>query len=197
MNRRIFGIVALVGMLGAAEGFAQRYGGRASAPEGSELDYGGYRYSKMGSFSLSAEWGANFAINSRNAEGERTTSGSPMYVGGTGSYWITDWALLGMHFNYAFNTKRFMAVVGPTFRTDTWPLSFNMGFKAGLSNDDIDRRTRFAISPSFGIDLLIEEHLMIGFSWAWDLQLDERDRRTPARERASQIRMGLNLGWRF
>jgi hypothetical protein len=177
---KLFNIVALLGMLGAVEGFAQKRGGRTDGPEGSEIGYGGYSRPMVSAFSLALDGGANFATKSG-------TTGTPMYIGGTASYWMTDWSALGVHCNYAFNTERFMALIGPSFRTDTWPLSFNVGLRAGIASDT---KTRFAISPELGMDMLVVDHFIIGLLGAWDLPLGEGA--TP-----SQVRVGLKLGWRF
>ena len=80
-----------------------------------------------------------------------------------------------------------MALIGPVFRTDTWPLSFNLGFRAGVANDD---KTRFAISPELGADMLVADHFLLGFVAAWDVPIGSGA--TP-----SQVRIGLRLGWRF
>jgi hypothetical protein len=126
--------------------------------------------------------GANISVKKLGAKK------APLYLGGTVSYWIKDWATVGVHVNYAFNTERLVALLGPVFRTDTWPLSFTLGFRAGIAND---AKTRFAISPEVGADMLIvNDHLLIGFLAAWDFPIGEGA--TP-----SQIRIGLKLGWRF
>jgi len=168
-------------MLGAAEGFAQRRGGRTDGPEGSEIGYGGYSAPTVSKFSLAVDGGANIALRKSSAEG------APLYLGGTASYWITDWATLGVHVNYAFNTERLVALIGPIFRTDTWPVSFNLGLRAGIANDE---KTRFAISPEIGADMLLVDHFLIGLVVAWDLPIGEG-------ANPSQLRIGLRLGWRF
>ncbi|MCL2625915.1 MAG: hypothetical protein FWD46_03730 [Cystobacterineae bacterium] len=181
---QLYGFVVLLGMLGATEGLAQRQGGRTDGPENSEWGHGGYSRSTVGYFSVAVDWGANFAVK------KSTASGTPLYVGGTGSYWITDWALMGVHLNYAFNTERFMALIGPTFRTDTWIMSFHASCKAGLAHDGRDKNSRFAISPQLGVDMVIIRHLLIGLLGVWDLPIGKG-------KMPSQIRVGLNLGWRF
>jgi len=176
-----FAIVFLLGMLGAAEGFAQRQGGRTDGAEGSEVGFGGYTASTVGRFSLAAEGGANFALKKGVADG------APLYVGGTLSYWMTDWSSIGLQANYAFNTERLMVLMGPSFRTDTWPMSFYIAVRAGFAKDT---KTRFALSPELGADMLLAQRFIMGLLAAWDWPMGEGTM-------PSQLRVGLRLGWRF
>lgn len=182
MNRNLFSTMVLLGALGATEVWAQKQGGRTDGPEGSEVGYGGYTTPTVNRFSLAADMGANIAMKSFGGKG------TPIYLGGTLSYWMTDWASLGLHSNYAFNTERFIALIGPTFRTDSGgPLSFNIGLRAGIASDE---KVRFALSPELGMDMLLAQRLIIGLLGAWDVPLGEG-------ARPSQLRIGLKLGWRF
>jgi len=180
MNRHLFGVVALLGVLGAAESFAQRQGGRTDGPEGSEVGHGSYTAPTVGRFSLAVDGGANFAMSSADKR-------SAPYVGGSLSYWMTDWSSLSLQANYAFNTERVMVLIGPSFRTDTWPVSFTIGLKAGMAHDT---RTQFALSPELGMDMLVAQRFIIGLLGAWDIPVVDG-------LKFSQVRIGLQLGWRF
>jgi len=182
MTKNVFAVAVLLGVLGATEAFAQRQGGRTDGPEGSEVGYGGYAPLEVRRFSLAVDGGASIGLKSMGKG-----NGAPLYVGGTLSYWMTDWSLLSVHANYAFNTERLMALIGPSFRTDTWPVSFTIGLKAGIAHDV---KTRFALSPELGMDMLLAQRFIIGLLGAWDLPIGEGSK-------PSQLRIGLQLGWRF
>ncbi|MCL2177926.1 MAG: hypothetical protein FWB81_00710 [Cystobacterineae bacterium] len=183
-RRKRYGLVFLLCMVGGVEGFAQARASGGGVPEEAERGLGGYSHTVASRFSVAVDGGANFVVKKSPAKG------APFYIGGTGSYWITEWALMGIHLNYAFNTERFMALIGPTFRTDTWPLSFHISCKAGFARDGQEKKSRLAVAPQFGMDILLVEHLIIGLLGAWDLPTGKG--RMP-----SQVRLGLNLGWRF
>jgi hypothetical protein len=165
MIRRSLWVGALaLAVLGLSTPVFAQSRGRTDGPEGSEYGKGGYNR-LGGNFSLAIDWGA--AIESDN-----TYTGSPLFVGLTASYWATDYFLLDASANYLLSSKKFDLLVGPRFRTVTWPVSFSVGFKAGpifLPNNAV----RFGISPQAGFDLLLERHLILGVGYAPDIPLGD------------------------
>ncbi len=172
--------VALIVLGSSATVFAQSRG-RTDGPEGSEYGKGGYRRLGGEEFSLAVEWGA--AI-----ESDSGYSGTPMFVGGTMSYWGTEWFLIDLSGNYLFSSKKVDILLGPRFRTATWPVSFNVGFKAGPIFLP-DNRVRFGIAPQAGFDLLLERHLILGISYAPDIPLGDGG--------GVSHRIFMTIGYRF
>jgi hypothetical protein len=164
MIRLSAGAVALVVLGSSASGFAQSRG-RTDGPEGSEYGKGGYSSLGSGYFSLAVDWGTSI-------ESDSNYSGTRMFVGGTLSYWGTDWFLVDLSGAYLFSSKKYDVLLGPRFRTATWPVSFNVGFKAGAIVLP-DNQVRFGIAPQAGFDLLVERHLILGISYAPDIPLGD------------------------
>ena len=167
MIRRSLWVGALaLAVLGLSTPVFAQSRGRTDGPEGSEYGKGGYnRLGGAQQFSLALDWGA--AIESDN-----TYTGSPLFFGLTGSYWITDYFLLDASANYLLSSKKFDLFVGPRFRTVTYPISFSIGFKAGpifLPNNNV----RFGISPQAGFDFMLERHVILGIGYAPDIPLGD------------------------
>jgi hypothetical protein len=161
--------------------------GRTDSPEGSEYGKGGYRPAGSGTrFSLEANWGA--AIES-NGEGF-PTDGTPLFVGGTASYWNTDWFLIDLSGAYIFTSKKGEILVGPRFRSMGYPISFSFAAKAGpifIPN----LGTRFGVSPQVGADVFMESRLILGLSYAPDIALGS------GASGGVTHRISLNIGYRF
>jgi hypothetical protein len=137
--------------------------GRTDGPEGSEYGKGGYRGLGGEQFSLAFEWGASIEADSKY-------SNAPLFVGITASYWNTDWFLLDVSSEYLISSKKYNILLGPRFRSVTYPVSFSIGLKAGpifIPDDGV----RFGISPQVGADLLLERRIILGLGYAPDIPL--------------------------
>jgi hypothetical protein len=156
-------------------------GGRTDGPEGSEVGKGGFDRPLIGKFSLALDWGASF--NTAPLSG----NAAPLYLGGTVSFWSTDWFLLDAHGSYAFNTGRTAVLVGPRFRTWTWPIAASLGLRAGVINDPYVG-VRFGLSPIAALDMVFARHFIAGLEGCVDV---------PVAGNGSTVRVGLNVGWRF
>jgi hypothetical protein len=152
-------------------------------PEGSEVGKGGYT-SPSGSrrFSATFHWGASFQESSPLSG----TPGAPIFVGLSGSWWSTDWFVLDATFNYLLNSSRIEGLVGPRFRTSTWPVSGGLGVQAGLINTP-GIGPRFGIVPSGTVDFTIDHRVVLGLSYFLDLAFG-----APVGHR-----IGMNIGYRF
>ncbi|MBX7098366.1 MAG: hypothetical protein K1X89_11685 [Myxococcaceae bacterium] len=173
-------LLAVAAVLLSATAFAQDRG-RTDGPENSEWGKGGYDKPLSGSFSLAFDFGG--AINNTPLGG----SGAPLYMGGTASYWMTDWFLMDLHGSYAFNSQRFHGLLGPRFRTATWPVSGSLGLRAGIITDPL-AGVRFGLSPIAAVDMMFNRHLIAGLEGAIDI---------PIAGNGVTYRIGLNIGWRF
>ncbi len=159
--------------------------GRTDGPEGSEVGKGGYDKPLSGSFSLALDWGASISTASPLSGASRV----PIYLGGTASFWLTDWFLLDGHGAYAFDTGRLFVLVGPRFRTWSWPVSFGAGLRAGLINDPAPGTgPRFGLSPVVSADMIFRRHLLAGLQAMADI---------PIAGNGVTFRIGINIGWRF
>jgi hypothetical protein len=141
--------------------------GRTDGPEGSEYGKGGYERigGLSGRLSLQVDWGGA-------VEGETTnrypTNGSPLFLGGTVTYWNTDWFLVDLSGAYIFTSQKGEVLVGPRFRLPYYPVGLSVGIKAGpifIPN----LGTRFGISPIVGVDLSLIDHLVLGLNYAPDI----------------------------
>ena len=158
--------------------------GRTDGAENSEFGKGGYSKPLSGKFSLALDFGA--ALIDR-APLTGAPMGPPLYVGGTFSYWMTDWFLLDLHGAYAFNSGRFHGLIGPRFRTAWWPISASIGLRPGIITDPFTG-VRFGLSPVASVDMIFERHLIAGLQGSIDIPLGGN---------GVSYRIGLNLGWRF
>ncbi len=171
----------------AAPALAQE-GGRTDGAEGSEQGKGGYdKPSGSSRFSLTLNWGASIPVGLPAPLGGLGFTGAPLYLGGTASLWMYDWFLLDAHGSYAFNTGRVNILVGPRFRTATWPVSASLGLRAGAILDP-QVGLRFGLSPVAAVELIFIKHLLLGLEGSFDL---------PLAGNGSALRIGLNVGWRF
>jgi hypothetical protein len=157
--------------------------GRTDDPEGSEYGKGGYR--RIGGaqqFSLAFDWGAAIESDSRRYDG------TPLFFGLTASYWTTDWFLLDASANYLLSSKKFNLLLGPRFRTVTYPVSFVVGLKAGpiFLNDN---SVRFGISPQAGFDMMLERHVLLGINYSPDIPLGDGG--------GVSHRIYMTIGYRF
>jgi hypothetical protein len=152
--------------------------GRTDGPEGSEYGKGGY--SRLGGeqFSLAFDWGASI---------EADNSKTPLFVGLTASYWSTDWFLLDFSSAYLLSSKRYNILLGPRFRSITYPVSLSIGLKAGPIFLQ-DGGVRFGLSPQIGGDLLLERRIILGLGYAPDIPLGSG---------GVAHRIFMTLGYRF
>lgn len=169
---------ALLAAVLSAVAFAQSPG-RTDGPEGSEVGTGGYRGQGVGKFSLAADFGGSVSLLGGS-------TGVPLYVGLTPSFWVADWFVLDLFGGYSFNSRTLNVLVGPRLRTPTWPLSGFLGLRAGPAFTPAG--VRFSVSPIVGADLVAMKHLLAGLHLSCDL---------PIGGPGIDLRIGLNLGWRF
>ena len=181
MRSFTYGILA-VGLLAAAGVHAQE-GGRTDGPEGSEIGHGGYTRSMNGTFALGLDFGGSLAVISPLGG----IPGAPIYVGGTASAWLMDWFVMDLAVNHALNTQTTGALVVPRFRSWTWPVSVGGGLRAGAMF--APGAVRFALSPIFTMDMTFLKHLLMGLQVSYDIPVGGG--------LASQLRIGINIGWRF
>lgn len=135
--------------------------GRTDGPENSEWGKGGYSSASSNRFSLALDWGA--AI-----EHDSGYNGTPLFVGGTVSYWSTDWFALDLSSAYLLSSKKVDVLMGPRFRTVTYPVTLGFALKAGpifLNGGTV----RFGISPQVSLDLLLDRHLIFALGYAADI----------------------------
>ena len=163
-------------------------GGRTDGAEGSEQGKGGYeKPSGNGKFSIALNWGASIPVGLNAPLGGNGFTGAPLYLGGTVSLWMFDWFLLDAHGSYAFNTGRTNILIGPRFRTNTWPVSASLGIRAGAIIDP-QVGLRFGLSPVATVDMIFIKHVLLGLEASFDV---------PVAGNGASLRVGLNLGWRF
>lgn len=179
--------VLITALLAACAAGAQE-GGRTDGPEGSEVGKGGYpRPSGSSRLSLMIDWGAALPVGTVQPLGGLGPQGAPLYLGGTFSFWMYDWFLLDAHGSYAFNAGRVNALIGPRFRTATWPVAASLGLRAGAIYDP-STGLRFGLSPVATVELILMKHLLLGLQGSFDI---------PLAGNGSLLRIGLNVGWRF
>lgn len=167
---------------------AAQEGGRTDGAEGSEQGKGGYeRPSGSGRLSLVLNWGASAAVGVNPPLSGNTFTGPPLYLGGTASLWMYEWFLFEAHGSYAFNSGRTNVLLGPRFRTNTWPVSGSLGLRAGAILDP-QAGLRFGLSPVASVEMIFFKHLLLALEGSWDI---------PIAGNGSGVRVGLNLGWRF
>lgn len=154
--------------------------GRTDGPEGSEYGKGGYSGFGGQQFSLTFDWGASIEADSKY-------NNAPLFVGITASYWSTDWFLLDVSPAYLISSKKFNILLGPRFRSVTYPVSFSIGLKAGpiFLNDGA---VRFGLSPQVGGDLLFERRIILGLAYAPDIPLGGG---------GVAHRISMSIGYRF
>lgn len=159
-------------------------GGRTDGPEGSEVGKGGYSRAGAGPFSIEGSWGASFTDGYTGSR----RRGAPLFAGLTASYWADNWLLIDVSGFYLFDAERTEVLIGPRFRTDTDPVSFSVGLKAGpiFYQDNV----YFGLSPQAGLDLLINDHVIVGLGYAADFAFS-------AGGSGLSNRVFLNLGYRF
>lgn len=153
--------------------------GRTDGPENSEYGKGGYRSAGGGSgpFSLSLSWGAGLPAD----------RGAPLFVGLTGTFWLDEMFVLDVSPSYLVNSNRVNLLVGPRFRTPTWPISGTLGVQAGGIIDP-DVGLRFGLSPNIGVDALVSDNYLLGLQYALDV---------PIGGPSVNHRLFMNIGYRF
>ncbi len=152
--------------------------GRTDGPEGSEYGKGGYRSADGdGLFSLALSWGAGLPAD----------RGAPLVIGLTGTLWIDEMFVLDLSPSYLVNSGRVNVLVGPRFRTPTWPVSGTIGLQAGPIIDP-DVGVRFGLSPNVGVDALVGGNYVLGLQYALDL---------PIGGPSTNHRLFMNIGYRF
>jgi hypothetical protein len=182
MKHQVAVIPVLVALL-AFPSLAQERG-RTDGPEGSEIGKGGYESSFGGKWSLALDFGASVRTS---APLSGVPLGLPLYFGATATFWLTDWVQLDAHGAYAFDSGRVLALVGPRFRTPTWPVSGSLGLRPGIITEP-NVGLRFGLSPVASVDLILARHVLVGLQGSVDL---------PIAGGSPGLRLGLNAGWRF
>lgn len=181
MIREQCGLGVLIVAATAFSGPAWAQGrGRTDGPENSEWGKGGYSSPSSNRFSLALDWGA--AI-----EHDSGYNGTPLFVGGTVSYWSTDWFALDVSSAYLLSSKKVDVLIGPRFRTITYPVTLGFALKAGpifLNGGTV----RFGISPQLSLDLLLDRHLIFALGYAADI---------PFSSGGAASRVFMTLGYRF
>ena len=101
---------------------------------------------------------------------------------------MAEWFLLDASANYLLSSKKFDVLLGPRFRTVTYPLSFVVGLKLGpiFFNDN---SVRLGVSPQAGLDVMVERHLLLGLSYAPDIPLSS--------DGGISHRILMSVGYRF
>jgi hypothetical protein len=152
--------------------------GRTDGPEGSEIGKGGYRSADGGMFSLALSWGAGLPAD----------RGAPLFVGFTGTLWLDEWFVLDVAPSYLASSGRVNLLLGPRFRTATWPVSGTLGLHAGpIITPDVG--LRFGLSPNIGVDAVVDGHYLLGLQYALDLPIGGGA--------GPNHRLFMNLGYRF
>jgi len=190
MNRRntlqsVVLVAALAASTLAGTAFAQgATGGRTDGPEGSEIGHGGYSRSGSGVFSLQLDFGASFP--------SRIPTRVPLFTGLTAGFWMDEWFVLDLSALYAFDQKT-EVLVGPRFRTVTYPVSLNAGLKGGLVL--FPGLASFGLVPQVGLDLVANDHLLFGLNYAIDLAF------VPSTFAPNNVLVGhrvfMSVGYRF
>ena len=176
MQRSVSRLVCLLAVVCAVPVLAQEHG-RTDGPENSEWGKGGYSRQGGGRFSLAFNWGAAFESNDASP---------PLYVGGTASLWADELVVGDATVLYLADTKKTEFMVGPRFRTPTYPVSFSLGLKAGAATHSGDS-VRFLLSPQLGMDFALVDHVLLGLVTAADVAVGQ----------GTAFRVGMDIGWRF
>ncbi|MBU8899295.1 hypothetical protein DRW03_04660 [Corallococcus sp. H22C18031201] len=184
-HARLCGALALLAAAVPLTAGAQSRG-RTDGPEESEYGKGGYGDNRRG-LSLQLDWGA--AINSVKPP-RGAPEGPPLFVGATLSLWGDDWYQLDASAAYVFDGGRFIGMIGPTFRTWGWPLTFTAGLKAGAIVSPKGDGLRFGISPQVGAEFLLgdSERIVLGLHYSPDI---------PIGGDGVTHRLYMNVGYRF
>jgi hypothetical protein len=161
-------------------------GGRTDGPEGSEIGYGGYSRSGGGAFSLQLDWGAAFPA--------LTPVRVPMYVGLTAGFWVDEWFVVEGSVLHAFS-NRTEILLGPRFRTVTYPASLSIGVKAGAMI--FPGLAAFGIAPQIGADFLVRDHFLMGINYALDLAFVRTTFSPTSNNVLVGHRIWLGVGYRF
>jgi len=189
MIRHNFALPALtaLGMATVAvNGFAQDRG-RTDGPEGSEYGKGGYQRIGGVSGHLSLQVDGGGAVEGEGNPTSYSANGRPLFLGGTVSYWYSDWFLVDLSGGYVFTSKKSDALVGPRFRLPLNLLGFSLGLKAGaLFIPSLG--TRFGLAPNVAADVLIGDHLLLALNYAPNFAIGTND--------VTHL-FYLSLGWRF
>lgn len=144
-----------------------------------------------GPISLRVDWGAALPKS-----GVRSGT-APMFVGGTLSFWASDWVTLDLSGEWLLpNDRRVDLLIGPRFRTQGYPVSFSLGVQGGAIFLDENRaagllknrEVHFGISPNVGLELTTWHHLLMGLHYALDLPFSGGD---------LVHRVYVSLGYRF
>lgn len=179
--RRGFGF-AIIAVLVSGTVLAQPRG-RTDGPEGSEYGKGGYEDPGSGPFSLTLNWGA--AIHSRSPLGGRP-SGPPLFIGGTGTFWADERFVMDASVAYLLSNQQLNVLVGPRFRTGTYPVSGTAGLQAGalFQNSEVF----FGLSPNVSAEMILKDHLVAGLGYALDIPIGGGE---------VSHRIFMNVGYRF
>ena len=176
MQRSALRVLCLLAAVFAVPALAQARG-RTDGPENSEWGKGGYSRQGGGRFSLTFNWGAAF---------ESGDASPPLYAGGTASYWADDLIIGDATVLYLADTKKTEFMIGPRFRTPTYPVGFSLGLKAGAAVHSGDS-VRFLLSPQLGMDFALADHVLLGLVTAADVAVGQ----------GTAFRVGMDIGWRF
>ncbi len=150
--------------------------GRTDGPEGSEFGQGGYADPGGGHFSLELNWGASTGP---------VSTGAPLFVGATASYWADDWFLLDVSGAHLLHDQSTELLIGPRFRTAFFPVSASIALNAGPMFQR--QGVRFALSPQVGGDILLADKVILGLGGAADVVLGGNN----------AYRLFMNVGYRF
>jgi len=183
--RKTWSLLTLASLLWAGPTLSQERG-RTDGPEGSEVGKGGYKPASGGggAFSIQFDGGGAFTVKGPQFS-------PPLFAGATATYWGTDYYRVDLSGAYVFGTSNyhvFEVLVGPSFRTISYPLSFSLGLQAGAYIPN-QGDARFVLSPRIGMDFLPESALLMGINANYDLTLGNAD--------LSIVRVYLSFGVRF
>jgi hypothetical protein len=173
-----FALAALL-FLPAAALAQEGTGGRTDGPEGSEIGHGGYTKRSGGKFSLQLDFGAKIPTAPNRV---------PLFAGLTGGFWVDEWFVVDATALYSFDQQT-QIQVGPRFRTITYPMSANIGVKAGATVFNRAGVVAFTVSPQAGADFVLN-NVLFGLSYAIDLSFLTS---TPS----VGHRVFMSLGYRF
>lgn len=153
--------------------------GRTDGPEGSEYGKGGYSRSSSGQLSAQLDFGGALTPS--------TSSGTPLVLGATLSYWIDDWFILDGSGSYLLSAPMTGVLVGPRLRTGTYPVSAAFGLKAGafIGQDFL----AFGLSPQLSLDVLVADHVVLALTYSLDVPVGVPE--------ALSHRLFMSAGYRF
>ena len=159
-------------------------GPRAHAAGGDEVGQGGYRQPGGARWEWAAQWGAS------SEQGSAAPAGPPLFAGMRASYRAAQGVALDASVQALFNSGRVQGLVGPRVFVGGRPASAWAGLKAGGAwIPRVPGGVRFALSPEVGMSVRVHESLELGLGGAWDVPLGG--------DAAPNLRVGLELGWRF